>query len=239
MDTAPDGVPATFTSVQLRWLLGLSNSRLEQFTTAGIIIRIEKGSYTANSIRRHVEFLRKAQDGSRDWQAVRTALAKEKLAMARLDRAEREGQVARTEDFVSNVRALFLLVRNRALALPRLRGASTPALTHEILDVEVREWLTELSETRVINSLTGRNDCVNPRVAKIRMSKSKPDWIERAAKFMIASAVEVDESRSSPARPCLKQSGSGLTAGATKCHLLSRDEVLGHVRDHSLGSLRP
>jgi hypothetical protein len=48
MDTARDGVPATFTSVQLRWLLGLSNSRLEQLTTSGVITRIEKGSYTAN-----------------------------------------------------------------------------------------------------------------------------------------------------------------------------------------------
>jgi hypothetical protein len=54
-EDAVDGVPATFTSVQLRWLLGLSNSRLEQLTTAGVITRIEKGSYTANSIRRYVK----------------------------------------------------------------------------------------------------------------------------------------------------------------------------------------
>ena len=89
--------------------------------------------------------------------------------MARLDRAEREGQVARIEDFASIMREMFLLVRNRALALPskivpRLYGAASRARMFEILDCEVREWLTELSETLVINSLTGRNDCVNSRV---------------------------------------------------------------------------
>jgi hypothetical protein len=67
------------------------------------------------------------------------------------------------------MREMFLLVRNRALALPskivpRLYGAASRARMSEILDCEVREWLTELSETRVMNSLTGGNGGVKPRV---------------------------------------------------------------------------
>jgi hypothetical protein len=164
-----DGLPSSLTSSQLRWALGVTNSRLEQLTTAGIITRVEKGKYSIDSIPRYVKFQRDAQQGPSDWRSVRTALLKEKLSMVRLDRAERQGQVARIEDFVSIVRALFLLVRNRALALPskivpRLYAASSRARMSEILDYEVREWLTELSETRVMNSLTRRNGRGNPQV---------------------------------------------------------------------------
>jgi hypothetical protein len=76
------------------------------------------------------------------------------------------------------------------------------------------------------------------------MSKSKPDWIERAAKFMIASAVESDESRVSELQRLageamleavrLRSDCSGDEVPLVIAEAV-RDEVLGHVRDHFLG----
>src|SRR5215472_11169610 len=91
--TLPDGVPAEFTAARLRWHLNVSNSRIEQLEQAGVIVRTTKGHYAGDSIRRYVEFLRKAQEGPKNWQAARVALAREKLALLRLDRLERQGQL--------------------------------------------------------------------------------------------------------------------------------------------------
>jgi hypothetical protein len=76
------------------------------------------------------------------------------------------------------------------------------------------------------------------------MSKSKPDWIERAAKFMIASAVEADESRSAELQRLAGEAmleavrlRSGYWGDEVPLAIAEavRDEVLGHVRDHFLG----
>jgi phage terminase Nu1 subunit (DNA packaging protein) len=149
MDTASDGVPATFTAVQLRWLLGLSNSRLEQLTTAGVITRIEKGSYTANSVRRYVEFLRTAQEGPRDWQAVRTAIAREKLAMARLDRLEREGKLIEADEIAVMNTTIARTIQARLLAVPaatasRLVGLPSAGATEAVTRPAIEDALLEL-----------------------------------------------------------------------------------------------
>ena len=162
MDTAPDGVPATFASVQLRWLLGLSNSRLEQFTTAGIIIRIEKGS----SIRRYVEFLRKAQDGSRDWQAVRTALGREKLAIARLDRLEREGKLIEADEIAVMNTTIARTIQARLLAVPaatapRLVGLPSATAASAVTRAAIEDALLELSQLEAV--VTGKRERRLPR----------------------------------------------------------------------------
>ena len=161
MGTAPDGVPATFTSVQLRWLLGLINSRLEQLTTAGVITRIEKGSYTANSVRRYVEFLRTAQEGPRDWQAVRTALAREKLAMARLDRLEREGKLVAADEIAVMNTTIARTIQARLLAVPvatasRLVGLPSAAAAEAVTRPAIESALLELSQLEVM--LTGKRE---------------------------------------------------------------------------------
>jgi hypothetical protein len=150
MDTAPDGVPATFTSVQLRWLLGLSNSRLEQLMTAGVITRIEKGSYTANSIRRYVEFLRTAQEGPRDWQAARVELAREKLALLRLERGQKEGELLAKGDVKAMGVSIMRTVQARLLAVapataPRLLALHRPMEAEAIVRDAITAALTELA----------------------------------------------------------------------------------------------
>ena len=154
MDTAPDGLAVALTSGQLRWLLGLSNSRLEQLMTAGVITRIDKGRYTVDSIPRYVAFLRKAQEGPRDWQAVRTALGKEKLAIAKLDRAEREGRSIPTDEVIAMNTSIATVVRTRMLAVgpklaPRLVNLKTPAEAQALVSAQIEEGLVELSQLEV------------------------------------------------------------------------------------------
>jgi len=49
------GLPPTISAAALKWLLGLSNSRLEQLTTATIITRVQRGQYSIASIRCYAE----------------------------------------------------------------------------------------------------------------------------------------------------------------------------------------
>ena len=154
MDTVPDGLPTTLTSAQLRWLLGLTNSRVEQLTTAGMIKRVEKGKYSIDSIRRYVKFQREAQEGPADWRAVRTALMKEKLSLARLDRLEREGELLAKDDVkVMNV-AIMHTVKARLLAVPnstapRLLELHRPVEAESIVREAIVDALTELANLQV------------------------------------------------------------------------------------------
>jgi hypothetical protein len=75
------------------------------------------------------------------------------------------------------------------------------------------------------------------------MSTSTPDWIKRAANFMIASAVEVDESRSSALQRLaseamlqairLRSDCSGDEVPLAIAEAV-QDEIMGHVRNHFL-----
>ena len=76
------------------------------------------------------------------------------------------------------------------------------------------------------------------------MGTSTSDWIERAANFMIASAVEADESRSLELQRLASDAmteavrlrsgywGDEVPVGAV---VAVREEVLAQVRDHFLG----
>ena len=161
MDKVPDGLPTTLTSAQLRWLLGLTNSRIEQLTTAGVITRAEKGKYSIDSIRRYAKFQREAQDGPTDWRAVRTALAQEKLAMARLDRAEREGRLIEKDEVKAMNCAIMRTVQARLLAVPattapRLVELHRPMEAEAIVRDAITDALTELANLEV--RLAGRGN---------------------------------------------------------------------------------
>jgi hypothetical protein len=151
----PEGLPTEFTSAQLRFSLHISNSRLEQLAQAGVIARTAKGRYAGDAIRRYVEFLRKAQEGPRDWQAVRTELGREKLALLRLERGQKEGRLLDKDDvrsmnvtIASNVKTRLLNVAP-ALA-PRLTGLRSPAEGQALVDEAICEALTELSNLQFV-----------------------------------------------------------------------------------------
>jgi hypothetical protein len=155
MDRVPNGLPTALTSAQLRWLVGLTNSRVEQLTTAGVITRVEKGKYSIDSIPRYAKFQRQAQEGPADWRAVRTALAQEKLAMARLDRAEREGRLIEKDEVKAMNCAIMRTVQARLLAVPnstapRLLELHRPVEAEGIVRDAIVDALTELVNLRVV-----------------------------------------------------------------------------------------
>jgi hypothetical protein len=88
---------------------------LSSSSRRGVITRIEKGRYEIGSIPRYVAFLRKTQEGPREWQAVRTALGKEKLAIAKIDRAEREERLIPTNEVIAMNTSIAAVVRTRML----------------------------------------------------------------------------------------------------------------------------
>jgi hypothetical protein len=90
MDAIPDGLPATFSTPQMRFLTGLSIARLDQLARSGVINRLSKGVYAADAVRNYIKFQREAAVGPQDLRQVRIALMQEKLELARLDRAERQ-----------------------------------------------------------------------------------------------------------------------------------------------------
>ena len=149
---------------QLQWLLGdVTKARITQLTHQGVVIRTARNRYALRSVPNYFTWLRQANAGPDGWNRARTALVEERALAAQAARLEREGQVAQISDFVEIMQALFRLVRDRALALPAKLSPlayqcdSIPA-TYKLLDLEVREWLTNLSETKVIDDLKRRSE---------------------------------------------------------------------------------
>jgi hypothetical protein len=80
MNTIPEGIPATFTAAQMRFLTGLSIGRLDKLAKSGVLNRLSKGVYASDSVARYIRFQRESAAGPQDVRAVRVALMKEKLA---------------------------------------------------------------------------------------------------------------------------------------------------------------
>ena len=147
------GLPPTLSAAALKWLLGLSNSRLEQLTTAGTITRVERGIYATSSIRSYAEEQRRLRAfGPAEFNRARTELATERAAAARMVRLEREGELL-SRDLVSRIiTAAFSAVRDRCLGLGTRVAAqchvapSVPAI-QKIIDEFQREALEEVSQT--------------------------------------------------------------------------------------------
>jgi phage terminase Nu1 subunit (DNA packaging protein) len=152
---APEGLPTEFTAAQLRWLLNISNSRLEQLEQAGIIVRTERGRYESAAIRRYVAFLRKAGEGPKNWQAARVALTREKIALLRLDRLERQGKLVPTDQMIAANTTIARTVMTRLLAVPtaiaaRLLNLRSPAQAEAVVRPAIEQALEELANLKVV-----------------------------------------------------------------------------------------
>jgi len=130
MDPIPEGLPKTFTAAQMRFLTGLSYARLVQLGDAGIINRIAKGQYSPDSVARYIKFQRESAAGPFDLRSVRIALMQEKLALARLDRSEREGKLLEKDEVRKMNVTIAHTIKARLLAVPRATAPRLVGLSH-------------------------------------------------------------------------------------------------------------
>ncbi len=146
-------LPATISAAALRWLLNLSNARLEQLVTAGIVTRFGRGLYTITSVRAVVEEQRRVRAlGSSEFQRQRTELTRERALAARTARLEQEGRLLPRDLVDAAVCATFKTVRDRLLQVstrsaPQAHGAASVPAAQSVIDQCVREALEGIAES--------------------------------------------------------------------------------------------
>src|SRR5262249_5312924 len=92
------GLPPHLTSAQLCFLLDLTRGRLAQLAhDGGPIVKLGPDRYSTESIPNFVRRMRERGDRSNDWNRARTELMRERAAVARETRLEREGQLSFSE----------------------------------------------------------------------------------------------------------------------------------------------
>jgi|SRR5262245_2122705 len=92
------GLPATISAAALRWLLNVSNARLEQLVTAGIVTRTARGQHSITSIRAFVQEQRRARPPGR-LSSMRPGLLAARAWCACEDVEARKGRDALAERF--------------------------------------------------------------------------------------------------------------------------------------------
>jgi phage terminase Nu1 subunit (DNA packaging protein) len=126
----PETLPTEFSAAELRFLLNLTPGRLTQLEEAGIVVRTRAGYYGSRSIRNFVTFLRRSGEGPKDWQTARVELAREKLALLRLERGQKEGRLL-DRDAVRDMNVgIASTIKARLLAVPRATAPRLLGLSH-------------------------------------------------------------------------------------------------------------
>jgi hypothetical protein len=133
--------------------LGVTKQALTGLRQRGIIIRLRHNEYDLGlSCKNYVDMLRKrAEPGLLD---ARASYAKEKAALVRMQRQEREGVLVHVDQVRDVWMRVVMMVRQRALALPSrcavLVAHHNVPECFEILTREIRSMLTDLSEAEIV-----------------------------------------------------------------------------------------
>jgi hypothetical protein len=153
----PDGLPTDLSVDQLRWLLGgVSARRLEQPAAAGVIERTARGRYSIKAVPAYFRFQRQAEvRGGKNWQDVRVQVAREKLEILRLERAERERRAVPTDAVIRWITSVVTVAKTRLMGIgvklaPRLASERAPARCQLLVEAEIVEALRELSQIQVV-----------------------------------------------------------------------------------------
>jgi phage terminase Nu1 subunit (DNA packaging protein) len=130
MSKAKSVLPETVTLDQLRMLLGVNTSHVNTLERRGVIKKVERDAYTLASVPAYIAWLRKVQAGPEDWRSVRTQIARERLALLKLERGEREGELLPKADVRAMNCEIASNIKNRLLVVPRSVAARLVGLSH-------------------------------------------------------------------------------------------------------------
>jgi phage terminase Nu1 subunit (DNA packaging protein) len=123
-------LPETLSLDQLRMLLGVNTSHINNLERQGIIEKTERNTYTLASVPAYIGWLRKVQAGPQDWRDVRTEIGRERLALLRLERGQREGELL-DKTGVRNLNiSIAATIKNKLLAVPRATAPQLLGLSH-------------------------------------------------------------------------------------------------------------
>jgi hypothetical protein len=98
--------------------------------------------------------MREVGSGPRDWQTARTQLARERL-MLQLERGEKEKRLVPIDEVSVTLHAFCDAFKRRFMAIPpkiaaRVAAESMPAKCQLIMQAEIIEMLTDLSEAKIV-----------------------------------------------------------------------------------------
>jgi len=146
-----------FTAPQLCFLLGVTSMHLTRLEREGVVKRIGRGRYAAESVPNYIQGLRERGKGSDSWHEARTRKMIEQARALEADRLVREGELASIAVFEKALTGVVLSSRSRLLAIPNKLGslitrmvpAERAAEVVEIVRRLVREALLDLSGMEV------------------------------------------------------------------------------------------
>lgn len=145
-------------TTELATILGVSARRIQQMAQDGTLPTIRRGSFAlCKSVQRYISFLGKDKlsEDEEKLEKVRrqseVTLKASKAQIAKLEAAELQGKMHRSEDVADMTEDLIYAIRGMLVALPgRLAvdtaAVDTPAEASEIIRKEVYKIMSELSE---------------------------------------------------------------------------------------------
>ena len=138
-------------------LLLLSERRVQQLTTEGVIPKAERGRYElAPAVQGYIRYLQdrfvKPADGSGDidYHKEKARLTKAQADRTELDAAEIRGELVRADHVIESWSRMLGSARARLLSIPskaapRVRAAANDEEAASLIESEVLEALEELS----------------------------------------------------------------------------------------------
>jgi hypothetical protein len=152
-------IPQTCGTADLALLLGVTERRVTQLTTMGVLKKEARGAFdTVNSVHAFVAWREATiakQHGLGAYGVARASVYQERAKKMRLEREELEGSLARLSDVQDTWVRLVTITKTQFLGLPTkaaplLVNLKTPMQAQAILDPMVHEVLENLSETEVV-----------------------------------------------------------------------------------------
>lgn len=143
-----------FSAKQLSDVLNLTPRRVQQLAEDGIIVKASRGKYFAfESIKRYVQTLQEKRGDSDkvDYYTEHALLEKAKREKAELELAKRKNQLHDAADVELVLTNMLTTFRNRVMAIPpkvapKVIGVKNLAEINQVIQQEILEALTELSE---------------------------------------------------------------------------------------------
>jgi len=145
----------TATLNEIADIFGVSIQAIGRLHKADVVVKIAPGQYdVAESCKRYIALLRRRSDAPSLTEA-RASLAREKAALAKLQREEAEGRVAPVEQFSKIAEQMIVVARTKFLALPAKLASKFGMVTNAVelqamAKTEVHEILHELAQLPVV-----------------------------------------------------------------------------------------
>ena len=151
-------IPKQISTSDLAALFGIDKRTIAKLAEKQVLQREGRGTFDMGaSVRAYVahrEAVVAAEHGTGTYAEARTEWMQEKAAAARIDRVEKQGKLVNVDIVRDQMVSLIGIVRTYFLGCPvklapRLVGLKTTVEFQQVLDREVRQILTEISDVAV------------------------------------------------------------------------------------------